>query len=164
MRLMGAYGLAELGPAARPAAPALRQALNDGEPLIRTLSAYALAHGNPEDRAVALAALVKVAQTAGEDPAPGTFEYMFVLQPPSQNDAQKPMTLAVLDALVLREPGNRFPADYVLRWVKRGFEQPHDNLKAWLTKDPLVAGLAREMVWRLDPTTAQKLRVPRPMR
>jgi hypothetical protein len=158
MRFIGAYGLAEFGTAARPAAPALRRALGERDPLIRALAAYALAQASPEDRPAALAALVKIATISDQDPPPGTFDYMIMVESrPRIKEADKSLTLAVLDTLLTQEPGSRFPTDYMLRWAKQSVEQPQEKLNAWLRSNPFSAGLAREMVWRLDPAMAQKL-------
>src|SRR5262249_54872257 len=64
--LSGAYGLAQLGPQAKPATEALRTGLKDSEPLVRLLSAYALAQANPQDVKLAVAALTEIWSGKGD--------------------------------------------------------------------------------------------------
>ncbi len=156
MRLMGAYGMAVLGPAAHPAAAPLREALDDPEPVVQVLSAYALAQASPKDRDRALAVLARISANRSDPTAP-SLEQRWGTQGQPTKAAYNTMMVATLDVLLTREPGNQFPTDHLLRWAKRGLQQAHEQRQEWLKGDPLAAGLAREMVWRLDPASAKKL-------
>jgi uncharacterized protein (TIGR03067 family) len=153
-RVTGAYGLAELGPAAGPAVPALREALADREPLVRALAAYALAKASSADRPAAVRTLRAV---AGQKPGPDTREFQFGSESTRTfKRAEVDAVAAVVDVLLTQEPGDHFPTSFILTWVKQGLRQHDGKLGEWLKASPLSTTLAAEMVRRLGPEAARK--------
>jgi uncharacterized protein (TIGR03067 family) len=157
-RIMGAYGLAVLGPAAEPAIPALRKALEDPEPLVRVLAAYALAQAkSPEDRSRALRILCQI---AGQKPGPDFFTRNVAPSPEKLKGVEMDAIEAVVDVLLTQEPGARFPTSSILSWIKQGLRQSDGKLAEWVKTSPLSTTLAGEMVLRLDPEAAKKAQLP----
>jgi hypothetical protein len=159
-RFIGAYGLAELGPAARPAVPALREALADREPVVRALAAYALARASPADRPRAVRALLEI---AGGKPGPGSLEFEFGSRSRwTLKRVEVEAVEAVVDVLLTQEPGERFPTSFILTWAKQGLRHHRGQVGEWLKAAPLSTSLAAEMVRRLDPEAARKARLLSP--
>ncbi len=148
-RFIGAYGLAELGPAARSAVPALREALTEREPVVRALAAYALAVASPVDWPAAIRTL---RQIAAEKPGPGTREFQFGIESTQKiRQVEIDASGAVVDVLLTQEPGNHFPTDFLLTWLQLGHRQYGGDVAKWFQATPLSTNLADAMVRRLEP-------------
>jgi uncharacterized protein (TIGR03067 family) len=142
--------------------PALREALADREPLVRALAAYALAQASPADRPAAVRALREI---AGQMPGPNTLDFQFGSQ---STRAFKPVEVdaieAVIDVLLTQEPGDRFPASFILTWVKQGLRQHDGKVGEWVTASPLSTSLAGEVMRRLGPGAAREANLPAAIR
>lgn len=156
-RFLGAYGLAELGPAPKAAVPALREALSDKEPLIRALAAYALAEASAEDRPAAIRILREIASQK-----PGTASLEFHLLSLASNPSVKRLKPverdaieAVVDVLLTQEPGNHFPTSSILTWVKNWARQSDENVGEWLMATPLSTSVAGDILQRLESKRAK---------
>lgn len=156
-RFLGAYGLAELGPAPKTAVPALREALSDKEPLIRALAAYALAEASAEDRPAAIRILREIASQK-----PGTASLEFKLLELASNPGVKRLkpverdaVEAVVDVLLTQEPGNHFPTSSMLTWGKNWARQSDKNVGKWLLANPPSTSVAGDMVRRLESERAK---------
>ena len=147
-RLMGAYGLVELGPAARPAAAELRAALADPEPLVRVLAAHALARVSPPDRARARAVLAEVARTKPEPPAREAESIRRATSAATR--AERELNTACLDVLATLTPTSRFPASEVLAWARQLMTREPEAAHAWAQDHPLSTTLAAAALRRLD--------------
>jgi HEAT repeat protein len=152
-RPVGAYGLAELGPAAKPEVEDLRKALDDKEPLTAALAAYALARASPDDVKTAAAALKRIAREAETEEGWTALARQAAegfLQP---EDHPRLLAWAALcDAVREKGPGDRFPTSYVLNWTRQAIaRRPAPGVYAgWKRRHPFVRGLAEEALRRIE--------------
>jgi HEAT repeat protein len=154
-RLAGSYGLATLGKGAKPAVEDLREGMNYKEPVTAALSAYALAQASPDDAPKAVETLKALARREPDDDEKGLTESTLMgLERQFKEDdyARALASVALCDALLEQEPGDRFPASYALGWFRQGasLRPASDAYETWKRRRPFVRGLAEQALQLID--------------
>jgi HEAT repeat protein len=165
--LGGVYGLAMLGPAAKPARKELEAALLHKDPAVRVLAAYTLAQVNPTARKEAVQTLFAIWN--GETQTNSIVDAIpaLLLEFDGLESTHGILLLSLYDALLEKEPGDRVPTSFFLKWLRESVSVSPDK-----TNEPLevrvakvkgfARGFAREALWLIVPEEAGKMGIPKP--